>query len=1087
MFRHSVRFAITLSVFSLTLAGFLGPNAAAQETPVKPPAVVASTMTPAVQALIDAGDKAMDASRYPDAQRSFEQALTTARAAHDRPGEAWALKGIGVVHFHLGQTQKAVAFCQQALTICQRIGYTSRLIPILEDLAFIYRSVGQPQKALDACQQGLPLAREIGNKVQEISLLTQAGQAYWELGQWQKAADYAQQILVFAQQAGDKPRIASALTGIGLAYRNAGDWPKALDYLQQALLARRQLGDKPGQQLALIQIGWVYSTLGQPQKALDTCQQALTLAQQTNDESGQVGRLTDLAGLYWTLGQPQKALACHQQVIAIAQQTGDKRGEGLALSGIGFVYNNLGQPQKGLDYFQQLLPIIRQLGDKAWESNALNNIALIFRGLGQPEKSLEAYQQALTIAQQIGNKREEADILYGIGDVYLSLGQPQKALEYHQQVLTLAQQYGDTMMSGGKFNGLGAVYLTLGQPQKALEYYQKAVTAARQNGDKQAEAWSLANMGWLYLTSGRNVESETVYRQSLTQFEQIRANLNLDAQTRATYNDLYLGSYQGLLAALLNQNTPAKIQEAFTLIQQMKGRSLAELLAGRVTLDAQLTPEEKTMLRALRAVCDQLNTRIVAEGVTNEIGSKKRTEALKTELEKAERDLSVFTDQLYTRYPEASAFHTAQAATAKQVADALPKGVALIEFIAFRTGELGAFVTTHNGRLETFANKLPIAERAKAIADLRAAMVDPRVGDGEGWKAPARTLYDALIAPIEKAGWLKGVSRLVICPSGPVWDVPFAALLDAKNRPLLTRFTLTQAQSATLYLTARDHATKQAAARPKNAGGRGSQSVGTNATILAMADPAFAEYKSGFGNDPALPGQRPLPSPDRPITAPDRPLPVADRPIPAADRTLLLPESLRGGRLSALPGTRREADAIHATFLRASVFVGSQAQESTFKQLAPQARFLHLATHGFVNDTSPLLSSLVLAEPPTTGPGSNEDGFLTARELLDLDLSHVEMTVLSACNTARGQNQSGEGVVGLTWALFAAGCPTQVLSQWAVNDASTATLMEQFYTNLKAGKPKAEALRQAALTVSGNPATTHPYYWAPFVLVGSGE
>lgn len=79
-------------------------------------------------------------------------------------------------------------------------------------------------------------------------------------------------------------------------------------------------------------------------------------------------------------------------------------------------------------------------------------------------------------------------------------------------------------------------------------------------------------------------------------------------------------------------------------------------------------------------------------------------------------------------------------------------------------------------------------------------------------------------------------------------------------------------------------------------------------------------------------------------------------------------------------------------------------QEEAFKRLAPKFRYLHLATHGFVNDTVPLLSSLVLAEPPVSGIGSDEDGFLTARELLALDLSRVEMTVLYACNTAWGQN-----------------------------------------------------------------------------------
>jgi CHAT domain-containing protein len=140
---------------------------------------------------------------------------------------------------------------------------------------------------------------------------------------------------------------------------------------------------------------------------------------------------------------------------------------------------------------------------------------------------------------------------------------------------------------------------------------------------------------------------------------------------------------------------------------------------------------------------------------------------------------------------------------------------------------------------------------------------------------------------------------------------------------------------------------------------------------------------------------------------------------------------------------------------------------------------LHFATHGFFNDSSPLLSSIVLAQP---APGSTDDGFLTAREIFDLDLS-AEMAVLSACNSGRGVQRKGDGVIGLTWALFVAGCPTQVVSQWSVDDASTAKLMEKFYGNLSRTKQrKGAALRQASLALMRD--QRHPYFWAPFILVG---
>jgi CHAT domain-containing protein len=126
------------------------------------------------------------------------------------------------------------------------------------------------------------------------------------------------------------------------------------------------------------------------------------------------------------------------------------------------------------------------------------------------------------------------------------------------------------------------------------------------------------------------------------------------------------------------------------------------------------------------------------------------------------------------------------------------------------------------------------------------------------------------------------------------------------------------------------------------------------------------------------------------------------------------------------------------------------------------------------------MSAVVLAQPP---PGAEEDQFLTAREIFDLKLA-ADLVVLSACNTARGEKQAGEGIVGLTWALFVAGAPSEVVSQWAVNDASTAELMKRFYAGLKAGKSKGAALQAAELALLKDGQHAHPYYWAPFILMG---
>jgi CHAT domain-containing protein len=164
------------------------------------------------------------------------------------------------------------------------------------------------------------------------------------------------------------------------------------------------------------------------------------------------------------------------------------------------------------------------------------------------------------------------------------------------------------------------------------------------------------------------------------------------------------------------------------------------------------------------------------------------------------------------------------------------------------------------------------------------------------------------------------------------------------------------------------------------------------------------------------------------------------------------------------------------------VLIGAAATEATVKAEMGKYQVLHLATHGVLDDRNPMYSHLVLAQ---TGNDEKEDGLLEARELLEMDL-HAELAVLSACETGRGKIGAGEGMIGLTWALFVAGVPTTVVSQWKVADKSTADLMLAFHRNWQGGKlSKAAALRQASLTLLKTPATNHPFYWAGFVLVGA--
>jgi CHAT domain-containing protein len=198
--------------------------------------------------------------------------------------------------------------------------------------------------------------------------------------------------------------------------------------------------------------------------------------------------------------------------------------------------------------------------------------------------------------------------------------------------------------------------------------------------------------------------------------------------------------------------------------------------------------------------------------------------------------------------------------------------------------------------------------------------------------------------------------------------------------------------------------------------------------------------------------------------------------------------SLRDEKLFPLPEAEAEVRALGRLFgaRRSKVYIGAEAREDRLKAEAGQSRIIHFATHGVLNDAAPLYSYLALARGD-----KKEDGLLEAWELMRLDLK-ADLAVLSACETARGRASAGEGVIGLTWALFVAGAPATVVSQWEVESASTRDLMLGFHRRLQAPRAagrltKAESLRRAAIKLMKNPETNHPFYWAGFVLVGDGR
>jgi CHAT domain-containing protein len=305
-----------------------------------------------------------------------------------------------------------------------------------------------------------------------------------------------------------------------------------------------------------------------------------------------------------------------------------------------------------------------------------------------------------------------------------------------------------------------------------------------------------------------------------------------------------------------------------------------------------------------------------------------------------------------------------------------------------------------------------------------------------GTRAAYRTLYQQVWAPL--ARWLPDAAdaRITIVPHGPLFALPFGALLDGRGRYVIERYSLHYAASGAVLADAAEGTRKQAT---------------TDARRLLVADP---------------------------------------RPLPAG---------AAGVQLPGLAAARAEVRAIASMMgAGADQLVGGRASEAAVRAALPGARLAHFATHAIVSGDDPLGSYLMLGTSSAGGEASERDGRLTASEVAGLSLS-ADLVVLGACRSARGP-VSSDGIAGLTRAFMTAGAPSLVATLWDVADQTTARVMTRFYAAYLAGVSKDRALRAAQLALLhdlragrvrrqvGETTLTyaeHPHLWAGAILIGA--
>lgn len=829
-----------------------------------------------------------------------------------------------------------------------------------------------------------------------------------------------------------------ALIAQGDRQRGQSNFPEAAAIYAIARTVAEQIGDKLGTAVALHSAAVAQTMQGDYGSALPGFKTSLAIKETLGDKAQIASTLNNIGNVYLLEGNYGLAMQYFPKSLALREELADKPAIAGSFNNIGNLYRFQGDYALALEYYQKSLALKEALGDKAAIAGTLANIGSIYSEQGDYDHAMKLYQRGLALQEGRGSKSEIAITLDNIGDTYKARGDYVEAMNYYRRSLNLREEIGSRYGIAEALNNIGFISAKQGDYQKSLELAERATLVAREGGIRELLWQARTVAAQAQLAFGKPEQARQALDEAISIIEAIRADVAGGEQQQQSFFEDKLLPYHLMVDLLIKQN---KLGEALAYSERAKARVLLDVLhSGRVNVTKAMSASERKQEQNLKTALFSLNALITRETSRPESDPTHLLD-LNANLQRARADREAFQTVLYAAHPELKAQRgEVQPLALEEMANLLPDTKsALLEYVVTKERTF-LFTITKSAisrqpllNLRVYPLTITQADLARLAENFRRQLA---AHDLDFHQAAAR-LYDLLLRPARAE--LQGKNYVVIVPDQVLWQLPFQALQPAPDRYVLEDYAVSYSPSLSVLREMNQLRRKS-----------GSPPVGSP-NLLALGNPNVRQE-------------------------------VVER----------LKTTRRLEMLDPLPEAETEVKALGRLYgaSQSKIYVGREASESRLKADAANYQILHLAAHAVFNDASPMYSHILLAQTPGD---SREDGLLEAWEMMDLDLT-AEMVVLSACETARGRVGAGEGLIGMTWALFVAGCPTTVVSQWKVDSASTTVLMLEFHCNLKRaitnehpGVLKAEALRQAELKLLRSNEFRHPLYWAGFVLIGDGR
>jgi CHAT domain-containing protein len=810
-------------------------------------------------------------------------------------------------------------------------------------------------------------------------------------------------------------------------------------------------------------------------KAVENSQRALALSESAGDKVGQITNHAALARLFVQQGNLDQAFMHLSVAETMSKAVGDPRLQANLLQTGGAAYMSSGEFEKSLDAYRQAISILKPLGDEVGQAEVYTSIGWAYQSLGDVPHALTSYQGAQELFIKAGNKGGEVRASLGIGSLYQSIGEFNKATEQYAKALPIVSldQYVRMIVS------VAEMHQSLHLPNQALTRYEKALLLIRSPGDATLEGSILAGMGRCHMTLGS-------YDKAQNDFERARAKMKgADNRLGEAGVITSIGELNYWIAVSSPTVNPKSrflealrdYNEALPMMREGGDRigEIGILTNTGLVYDAWGKSREALpyYLEALRKM-DELET--------------------SARLEEFRLDLAGQSASLYQRaiLLEASLHHMQEAFDLSERARAR----SFLDQLGNRRIDLG------NHRSADFSireeklrqeNILLQRQLGQELAKPGPEMSPERTRSIQAQLFAVRKEYEDLVTQLklsnpEYASFLS-ISPLTLREAQQQLARDVTVLSYYTTADMTLAFVLTRDSFHVSKLSVTELQLFLAVTTFLDFSGQSDVPPSLKLLYKSLIAPVKSQLKTSklavvpYGVLQGLPfaaltpdGQHFLSDSYAVFYLPSvSVLPyIRARVKSGGSQALVLANDQEEGlpRLSYAEGEARSV----ASLLGTQPLLGDAATTSVLRSKAGDYDVVHLIAHFDLDSQHPQSSRIIL------GQSKGNDGSLELNDIFGLDLRKTNLVVLSGCKSQRGNRTRGDDVIGLSRAFIYAGSPSVVASLWSVDDDATQQLMIAFYTHLKEGLTKAEALRIAQADIRRK--YPNPFYWAGFVLTG---